>query len=146
MRKKVLFDTSVIFPGLLANHPDHKACMPWLAKGYQGDFQIGIPTHCLAEVYAGLTAMPSSPRVKPVFAAQAIDDLIKHAEIIELTSLDYQNAIERCILANLTSGVIYDALIAIAAEKFKADCLLTYNKHDFSRLLGKHISIMKSPG
>jgi len=145
MHSKVLFDTSTIIPVLLANHPNHKACMSWLAKGYQGDFQIGIPAHCLAEVYAGLTAMPSTPRIKPVFAAQAIDDLMKHAEIIELTSLDYQNAIERCVLANLTSGVIYDSLIAIAAEKFKADCLLTYNRRDFSRLLGKRISIMKSP-
>jgi predicted nucleic acid-binding protein len=146
MHTKVLFDTSVIIPGLLESHPNHKACISWLSKGYQGDFQIGVPAHCLAEVYAGLTAMPSSPKIRPVFASQAIDDLVKHAKIIELTSLDYQNAIERCVLANLTSGVVYDSLIAIAAEKFKADCLLTFNKRDFSRLLGKHVSIMKSPG
>ncbi len=146
MNTRVLFDTSVLIPGLMATHPNHKACVSWLSKGYQGDFQIGIPAHCLAEMYAGLTAMPSSPRIKPVFAAQAIDDLRKHARIIELTSMDYQNAIERCVLANLTSGVVYDSLIAIAAEKFKADCLLTYNQRDFTRLLGKHISILKSPG
>lgn len=146
MHKKVLFDTSVIIPGLLESHPNHKACISWLSKGYQGDFQIGIPAHCLAEVYAGITAMPLSPKIKPVFASQAIDDLVKHARIIELTSLDYQNAIERCVLADLASGVVYDSLIAIAAEKYKADCLLTYNRRDFSRLLGKHVSIMKSPG
>jgi len=79
MHKKVLFDTSVIIPGLLQSHSNHKACIYWLSKGHQGDFQIGIPAHCLAEVFAGITAMPLSPKIRPVFVSQAIDDLVKHA-------------------------------------------------------------------
>lgn len=145
MFKKVLFDTSVLIPALWASHPNHKSCLSWLSKAYQGHFQWAVPSHCLAEVYAGLTAIPSSPRITPSIAAQAIDDLIKSGEIVELTRKDYQIAIERCVIANLNSGIVYDALIAIAAEKYKADCLLTFNKGDFNRLLGKNVRIIKNP-
>ncbi len=145
MYKRVLFETSVLIPALWESHPNHKPCIAWLSKACHGNFQWAIPSHCLAEVYSGLTAIPSSPKIKPSIASQAIDDLIKSGDIIELTKKDYQNAIERCVIANLSSGIIYDALIAIAAEKFKADCLLTYNKSDFGRLLGKNVGIIKIP-
>ncbi|MFZ2955352.1 MAG: PIN domain-containing protein [Candidatus Ozemobacteraceae bacterium] len=145
MATKVVFDTSVLIPALMNSHINHRICLSWLARAYKNEFKWAIPAHCLSEVYSGLTSIPSSPKIRPLSASQAIDDLIKQAKIIELSARDYQNAIDRCVLANLSGGIIFDALIVIAAEKFKCDCLLTYNKRDFSRLLGKNFSIIKSP-
>ncbi len=43
-------------------------------------------------------------------------------------------AIERCSARALKSGVIFDALHLIAAERSGAEVLLTFNPGDFSRL------------
>jgi len=145
MTSRVLFDTSVLIPALWDGHENHKVCLSWLSRAYVGEFQWGVPAHCLAEVYAGLTAMPCSPKIKPASAWETLDDMALKGHVVELGKKDYQLAIERCARANLSSGIVYDALVVLAAEKFKADVLLTYNKRDFGRLFGKHLSIMKTP-
>jgi len=45
----------------------------------------------------------------------------------------------------LSGGIIYDALIARAAEKAGAERLLTFNESDFRRVWPEGASILLSP-
>lgn len=63
-----------------------------------------------------------------------LEDTLKHFEIIELGASDYNAVIARVSNLNLVGGAIFDALIAQAALKVKADQLLTFNAKHFSRL------------
>jgi hypothetical protein len=54
--------------------------------------------------------------------------------VVPLTTGAYMAAVERCSTRALKSGAVFDALHLIAAERARADALLTFNRGDFTRL------------
>jgi predicted nucleic acid-binding protein len=145
-KEKVLFDTSALIPAMLPAHQMHSRCYAWLSRAIDGEFEWGVPTHCIAELYAGLTAIPTSPRIDGSSALRSIDDnILGKAKIVSLDDGDYVKAIERCVLAGAMSGAVYDALVIIAAEKFNASRIITNNYKDFVRLIGKRVEMICVP-
>ena len=56
------------------------------------------------------------------------------AKVVSLTPADYGTVIRRMAELGVTGGAVYDALIARAAHKIKAERLLTLNPEDFKRV------------
>lgn len=66
---------------------------------------------------------------------------MKRLEILDLTQADYAAAIVRSSQLGLLSGVVYDALHLIAAERANCHRLYTYNLVHFNRLKPHGITV-----
>ncbi len=143
---KILFDTSVIVAAIVETHPMHNRAFPWLKRAIQKEFHMFVACHTIAEVYGVLTTIPVSPKITPALALQLIQENIEtKAEIISLTASDYIDIIKNVAKFNLSGGIIYDAIIAGAAQKIKADKLLTFNIKDFKRVWPDGLAQIISP-
>jgi len=143
---KIFFDTSVLIAGMLEAHPMHEKSFSWLKRAKAKEFDWGICSHTFAELYATLTAMPLRPRITPEIVLNLIHENIEgQAQVITLTGREYMEVIKNISKLNLPGAVIYDAIIAQAAEKFKADHLLTNNQKDFSRIVPRRDSFLIFP-
>ena len=60
---------------------------------------------------------------------------------IDLTSKDYENAMDAVAERNLKSGAIFDALVAQAAFKKKIPVLMTWNLKHFERFSSPDLEI-----
>jgi predicted nucleic acid-binding protein len=132
---KVLFDTSVLVPALVEQLSNHAVCFETL-RAYTSDGNIGVcSTHCLAECYSTLTALPLPRRVSPQEALALIErSVIGKLEVVELETADYQAALAKVVECGLTSGIIYDALHARVATKAGCQRIYTYNHNHFRPL------------
>lgn len=132
---KILFDTSVLIAAIVEPHPMHSAAFTWLKRAKLKEFDMLVATHTLAELYAVLTTLPISPKITPGMANHLIhDDIETTAKIVSLSVSDYSSIIKRMADLGLSGGVIYDALIARAAQKHSVDKVLTFNIEDFKRV------------
>lgn len=142
---KVLFDTSVLVAALVISHPKHSICFPRLKEAESRQVQGLISTHSLAETYSVITRLPVSPRITPGQAQSMIVGISPQLEIIPLLSNDYLAVIAQMVALNLPGGGIYDALIAQAALKAKADLLLTLNFDPFTCLGSAIANLVQIP-
>ncbi len=131
---KILYDTSVLIAALLVNHPNHCLALPKLEMAQRREVNGYVSTHTLAELYSVMTRLPEPLRVSPDEALSASADLVEYIEVVPLQAKDYQAAIAQMAALKLPGGGVFDALIAQAALKASADCLLTFNQKDFIRL------------
>ncbi len=72
---KVLFDTSVLVPAFIVNHPQHSVCFSKIKAAKSGQIQGFISTHSLAETYSVITRLPIQPRISPQQAEMIIVDI-----------------------------------------------------------------------
>jgi predicted nucleic acid-binding protein len=86
-------------------------------------------------------------RRRPPERADASAGLVvaSSARLIALSPADYTATLRRASEMGLSGGVIYDALIARAAEKAGAERLLTLNEADFRRVWPEGESILLVP-
>lgn len=132
---RILMDSSVLIAGMVAVHPKYHAAFSWFKKVQSGEVLLVVSAHSLLECYAVLTKLPSIPKINPSMAMRLIEtNIIKHAELIFLTSREYSLVIRHVSSQGLSGGIVYDALILKAAEKAKVNHLLTSNTKDFYRL------------
>lgn len=132
---KILFDTSVIIAAIVEPHPLHPIAFQWLKRAKSNEFDLFIASHTLAELYAVLTTLPIRPRISPMVACQLIhNNLEAIARIVSLSASDYRSVIKRMGDLELSGGIIYDALIARAAQKSRVDRIVTFNTDDFKRV------------
>lgn len=145
---RVLFDTSVLVPAVVQAHPMHARALPWLMRAQGGeDLQLVLSSHSLAELYASLTRLPVSPRVTPERAAKIIGGVAAAArEIVSLLPEDYLSTIQRISGMELAGGIVYDALIAHAAEKARVEHLITFNSAHFRRVWPEGEARLITPG
>lgn len=132
---KVLFDTNAVVAAVVEGHPFHERAYPWIEKALAGDVTYYICQHSLAEIYAVLTTMKVQPRIFPELAQRLIEENTKLARVVQLGLKDYRWCIGYLADAGQPGGIIYDALIARAAVKVRADRLLTFDPDDFRRVL-----------
>jgi predicted nucleic acid-binding protein len=143
---KILFDTSALVAGVVEAHPMHERALPWLKRCKDGEMEFVVVTHTLAELYAVLTTLPVTPKISPGTAARLVrEDVEQPAKVISLSTSDYSVVIRRLSELGLSGGVVYDALIARAAQKAKVDRLLTANPEDFKRVWPEGASVITVP-
>lgn len=137
---KVLLDTSVVVPALVRSHPEHARCLPWIRRLHQGEIDLVLAAHGLAEVHAVLTSLPVRPRISPRTARRLVEEnrLLPGPEglatVVALETGDYAAVLEAAAQNGIAGGAVYDALIAKAAELARVDQLVSLNTKDFRRI------------
>lgn len=132
---KILFDTSVIIAALVESHPMHPGTFPWLKRAKENHFDLIIAAHTIAELYAVLSTLPTKPRISPSAAWRLVHENIETiGRMVSLTAAEYSAVTKKISKRGLTGGIVYDALIAKAAEKSKVGQLLTLNPDHFKRV------------
>lgn len=140
----VLLDTSVLVTAVVDQLPDHaRALAAYRRVRRTGSKPRGLcTTHALAECFATLTALPVIPRIAPADALRLItENFLRDLTVVELSAGDYRAAITRVVERGLSSGVVYDALHLVAAERRGCERLLSFNERDFTRLGSSRVSI-----
>ena len=141
---RVLFDTSVLLPALILNHPRHADASSRLDAAHSGRVRLVLCTHAIAELYSTLTGLPIAPRIQPAQAEQLMEEnILAHAELVALTADDYRQVVGRQAAQNLAGGVIYDALHVQAAMNANVDRLWTLNVSDFERVWPDHGGVIE---
>lgn len=131
---RLFFDTSVLVASMVQSHPAHQRALPWLERARSRAAGFFVAAHSLAEAYAILTTLPLRPRIGPGLAWRLIgENVASRARAVALSAAEYRTTLERIGSQGLAGGTVYDALIARAAEKARADRLLTLNAADFRR-------------
>ncbi len=132
---KICFDTSVLIAAVVDQLPQHTRALEVFANFCESDHEGICSTHCLAECYSTLTAMPLPRRIQPHEAWQIIEEnFTKNLTIVDLKRPLYLKTLKRVSQLGLRSGIIYDALHLACAESAKCDQLYTFNLRDFKRL------------
>jgi predicted nucleic acid-binding protein len=127
-------------------HPRHSGAASWLKRAKSGEIEFLMASHSLAELYSVLSTLPARPRISPTDAWRLVqENVAASAQLIDLSAADYSATLQRASERGLSGGVIYDALIARAAEKAGADRLLTLNETDFRRVWPDSKSILLVP-
>ncbi|OKH16021.1 type II toxin-antitoxin system VapC family toxin [[Limnothrix rosea] IAM M-220] len=142
---KVLFDTNIVVASFLKHHSHHKLALPWLEKTKNNEIQGYLSTHSLSEIYSVLTRIPLPTPISSKQAQYLITTNLQQFTFVSLDSPDYFRILGRVAQLNITGGGIFDAIIAEAALKIKADVLLTLNLKHFVRLGDDIQSIARSP-
>ena len=128
---RVLFDTSVLLAALVEAHPLHKRAFAWLKRAKAEEFVLLVSAHTLAELYSNLTGR-ARPRISAGEARRLVHENIETvAKIVPLSASDYAATLRRVADLGLTGGIVYDALIARAAQKAGAEKLVTFNADHF---------------
>ena len=143
---KVLADTSVLVTALVQTHPRQEQCARWFIRQKDSQSQLLIAAHTLAEMYSILSSLPMKPRLAPSEVNRLIEEaVLPRAEVVALSVSDYSGVIRRMAELGITGGAVYDALIARAAEKARADKLLTLNARHFRRIWPDGQDIIAEP-
>jgi predicted nucleic acid-binding protein len=107
--------------------------------------EIGCAAHTLAEVYAGLTAMPGKKRMSGDEAVLYLQSMRERLTVIALTDSEYFHVVEGVTALGLSSGAVYDAITGHCAIKAGAKNLYTWNVKHFLRLESAVASRVKAP-
>jgi predicted nucleic acid-binding protein len=139
---KVFFDTSVLVPAMVDQLSNHQRCFPTFRE-YSGNGNAGFcSTHVLAECYSVMTALPLRRRISPFDAQQLMrDTVVGRLTVISLGTDEYLEAIDRISGKGLVSGIIYDALHLVAAERAGCERIFTFNVDHFLQIGAKVIEI-----
>ena len=93
-----------------------------------------------------LSTYPTRPRLSPGLVAELIERNVEGAaRVVSLDARDYASVVRHMASLGLSGGVIYDALIARAAQKGGADKLLTLNPRDLLRVWPDGREIVAAP-
>lgn len=111
--QRLLLDTSVAVPLLVASHPAHPAVAAWAAGR-----TLALAAHTLAETYAVLTRLPGDARVSPEDAAALLDD--GFAETLTPSPALARNVHRELAARGVAGGATYDGLIALTAAEHGA--------------------------
>ncbi len=132
---KVLFDTNVIVAAFINSHPEHRRSLPWLQKAVKKKIEGLVSVHSLIEVYSVITRLPLSPKISTDLALKLIkENILNSFKLITYSSEDYIDLLASLEKNNISGGASYDGLILWAAEKSKADKIITLNVNDFIRI------------
>lgn len=131
---KLAFDTSVLVPALVKDHPFHVRALPWLEGAARDDVDAECTWHALAESWSVLTRLPLDPPLTPQVVELSLARVRRQVKPVEVPGDSYLKAIRRCSERGLSSGAVFDALHLVSAEERGVDALVTFNDRDFHRL------------
>lgn len=143
---RILFDTSVLVAAMVESHPQHSRALPWLAKARAREIELLVSSHTLAELYSVLSTFPIRPRISPPAAQKLIQENVGAvATLVSLSGSDYLAVLEQVSALGLSGGIVYDALIARAAQTSNAERLLTLNGKHFRLVWPEGESLLLTP-
>ena len=143
---KKLLDTSVLYAALTQEHLFHQRGAALLQAAQRKEFDLFVSQHTLAELYCNLTRLSVPPKMAPRLALEVIRrSVIASAHVVALSGDDYEAVIEKMAELGLSGPLIYDALIARAAEKAEVDKLFTLNPAHFKRVWPEGADIITEP-
>ncbi len=143
---KALFDTGVLVAAMVEAHPRHAETFTWLQRAHEGRLDYFVCAHSLAELYAVLSTYPARPRLSPELANRLIrENVTDAARVVSLSGSDYSFVLQSLAAMGQPGAVIYDALIARAAQKARVDRLLTLNPRDFLRVWPDGAAVITAP-
>jgi predicted nucleic acid-binding protein len=126
------FDTSVLVPVFVDDHPHHVASLAVFLRAEKRHASCGA--HSLAEVYSTVTRLPGRHRASGGEAMLFLENMAARLTFISLGAEEYWRAIEESAELGIVGGTIYDALLAHCALKAKADIIYTWNLGHFRQL------------
>lgn len=122
--------------------PNHESALSALSEYANPPHVASCSTHCLAECYAVLTAIPLARRITPAEAERLITESVAgRLSVYELTEADYLEATSLVARSGLVSGAVYDAIHVVAAIRAGSDRIITYNARHFRRMTPDHIAV-----
>lgn len=136
-------DMSVLIAAFYPDHDHHERSMELILRHTK--LEIGCAAHTLAEVYAGLTAMPGKKRMSGDEALLYLQSLRERLTVIALTDSEYFHVVEGVAALGLSGGAVYDAIIGYCAVKAGAKNFYTWNVKHFLRLESAVPSRVKTP-
>jgi predicted nucleic acid-binding protein len=138
-----LFDTSVLIPVFLEDHPHHERSLSAFVKANPRNDCCAA--HSLAEVYATMTRLPGRFRPTREQVLAFLDDISARLALVTLSASEYRTAIRHAAELGVSGGTIYDALIARCAVKANVDTLYTWNQTHFEQVASAIGARLKSP-
>ena len=120
---RVFIDTNVLIDLIAQREPYCKAANKLVLMSYFGDADIWVSAKSYTDVFYVLRKRLSSREIQDLFL-QGLDIL----KVCSVDGADIKEAAERCW------PDFEDCLVAVCAEKVKADRFLTRDEEGFSRL------------
>lgn len=118
----LLLDTNVFIDFIGRKPPHFAAAERVIAAGYFGDAKLWVPVQSLKDAFYVLEKYVSSDRIQDAF--------LKAFEVITPVGLSGEDAVRA---ARLKWHDYEDCLVAVCADKAKADYLITRDKRGFER-------------
>ncbi|MCP5524189.1 MAG: PIN domain-containing protein [Verrucomicrobiales bacterium] len=141
--RTVLLDSSVLVAGMVDQLRQHGRALDGWIRERDGGAVLCCTSHAVAECYATLTALPLARPVQPVEARELMRvNVLQGLKVLSLNQRDYEKALDRVVGMGLRSGVVYDALHLVRAERERCDVLLTFNLRDFTRLEPEGVEVI----
>ena len=137
---KVALDANVLIATVCSWHEHHATTFHYLRRLQSGGADLLIPGHALLEAYSVLTRLLAPHRVPPEIAANALRAAFESCRLVSMPAVGWRE-IEWLAKHDVRGGRVYDALIAEAAARAKAGCLLTWNPDDFVSLAPASLTI-----
>jgi len=139
---RAFFDTSVLIPAMVDQLSNHARCFEPFRECHTGEHEGFCSTHVLAECYSVMTVLPLRRRISPADARELIRDTVAGTlTVVPLDDQDYIEAIDRISGKGMVSGIIYDALHLVAAERAVCDRIYTLNTDHFLRIGSDAVAI-----
>lgn len=129
------FDTSVLVPAALAQHPHHEPALARLRELAQEKQRGYVSAHGITEFYSVMTRTPFKPPLHPSEVWRLIEEVIlEHLDLVTLTAKESIDVTRGCAIAGWTGGRIHDAMHLRCAQKSQCDRIYTFNVKDFRAL------------
>jgi toxin FitB len=106
-------DTSVLVAGFDPGHPRHAAAVPALVEVKAGGQLVA---HTMAETYSVLSSPRGPFRFEPNAVVAYLDQFLDASDPIQHRPGTYREALGLLGERNQAGGVVFDALIALAAR------------------------------
>jgi len=123
------FDSSVLIAAFWEGHVHHEPSFRRFSTAQKQHSACAL--HTLAEVYAGMTALPVRPVILPEQALLFVEEIRARLSTVSLDEQEYEETIRGAADRGLTSGRIYDALLLRCAAKVRAQNIYTWNLKHF---------------
>jgi predicted nucleic acid-binding protein len=140
---KEFFDTSVLMAAFWGGHVHHGASIKRFAAASKQN--SACAAHSVAEVYAGMTALPVRPPIPPEQAWLFIEEMQRRLTFVALGAEEYLETIRRAATQGLASGRVYDALLLHCAAKAKVQVIYTWNLKHFQSIAPELAGHMRTP-
>ncbi len=143
---RVLPDTSVLFPALWKEHENHEVAVRWLDAARRQVCNCVVSSHSVVELFSVMTRHPATRHIASHDVWQVIEStLLPDVTLVPLTSEQLIAKLRWCSANGLGGGILYDAIVAAAAEVAQVDLLITYNPKHFLRVWPTAVDRIQSP-
>jgi predicted nucleic acid-binding protein len=140
---KQFFDTSILIAAFFSGHVHHEPSILLFASASKT--QSACALHSLAEVYAGMTALPVRPPIPSEQAFLFVQEIRARLTLVSLKEQEYFETIQRAAELGFTTGRIYDALLLRSAAKCEAEAIYTWNLKHFRSIAPELSPIIRTP-